>query len=224
MLENEDSDRVKNLFDENLPEEELTKRQMQILDAAIKVFSEKGFEGSRTSDIAREAEVAEGTIFRYYKTKKDLLLGLLIPMVTKFFRPLIFKSIEPILNNKEKKPIKDLMKELLLDRLKLARKNAPLVKTVMMESVYHPELLGPIQKNIAPEIIKVLDNFIKQNIENGNFRDLQPRLISRTTMSFILGYIVLTSTLPETFPIENDEAEIRKIVDILLHGIESNKE
>jgi transcriptional regulator, TetR family len=58
------------LFNEALPEEELTKRQWQILDAATKVFAEKGYEASRTSDIAKEADIAEGTIFRYFKTKR----------------------------------------------------------------------------------------------------------------------------------------------------------
>lgn len=43
----------------------LTNTQKKIIDAAIKVFSEKGFEGATTSEIAQEAGVAEGTIFRY---------------------------------------------------------------------------------------------------------------------------------------------------------------
>ena len=89
------------LFDESIPEEEISKRQWDILDAATKVFAEKGYEGSRTSDIAKEANIAEGTVFRYFKTKKDLLVGLLMPMMIKFFRPLMFKSMEKIMNNEK---------------------------------------------------------------------------------------------------------------------------
>jgi AcrR family transcriptional regulator len=48
----------------------LTNTQKKIIDAAIKVFSEKGFEGATTSEIAQEAGVAEGTIFRHFSTKK----------------------------------------------------------------------------------------------------------------------------------------------------------
>ena len=81
------------LFNETLPEDEMSKRQWDILDAATKIFAEKGYEGSRTSDIAKEANVAEGTIFRYFKTKKDLLVGLLMPLMIKFFRPIMFKSM-----------------------------------------------------------------------------------------------------------------------------------
>ncbi len=52
----------------NLPEKE-----QRILEAAIAVFSEKGFSAATTSEIAKNAGVAEGTIFRYFKTKKDIL-------------------------------------------------------------------------------------------------------------------------------------------------------
>ena len=55
------------LFDKSLPEKEISKRQWDILDAATKIFAEKDYAGSRTSDIAKEANIAEGTIFRYFK-------------------------------------------------------------------------------------------------------------------------------------------------------------
>ena len=53
----------------------------KILEAALRVFSRKGFNGATTSEIAREAGVAEGTIFRYFETKKDLLLKAADPVI-----------------------------------------------------------------------------------------------------------------------------------------------
>ncbi len=209
----------KYLFDETLPEEEITKRQWQIIDAAVKIFSEKGFDGSRTSDIAKEADVAEGTIFRYYKTKKELLVGLLIPLVIKFFRPLIFMPVEKIIKNKDNKPIEDIMAEVFYDRLKLAKKNMPLIKTVMIESSYHQELLEPIQKSIAPKLIPLIDDYIKNYIEDGTLRDLEPRLVTRTLMSLLIGYEVLTNILPDIFKGNDEKEEMKKISNIILNGI-----
>lgn len=51
-------------------------RQKQILSAALKLFVAYGFHGTPTSKIAVEAGVANGTLFHYYKTKDDLVLGL----------------------------------------------------------------------------------------------------------------------------------------------------
>ncbi|MBX2796667.1 MAG: TetR family transcriptional regulator [Myxococcales bacterium] len=47
-----------------------------IIDAAVKVFAEKGFLLAPVSDIARTAGVADGTIYRYFKNKEDLLLSI----------------------------------------------------------------------------------------------------------------------------------------------------
>lgn len=49
---------------------QMTPKQISILEAAIEIFSDKGFSAASTSEIAQKAGVAEGTIFRYYKTKK----------------------------------------------------------------------------------------------------------------------------------------------------------
>lgn len=209
------------LFDETLSEEEMTSRQWKILEAAVKVFSEKGFDGSRTSDIAREANVAEGTIFRYYKTKKDLLLGLLLPMTAKFFRPLALKSVEKIVNSNQDKPAQQVFEEILIDRLILVKKNLPLVKTVLVESIYHPELMEPIKKEIMPTIIAFVDKLMQQHIDNGDFRDIEPRILTRTFISSLMGYIMLTNAFPDYFTCEDEREEMRRLADILINGIKS---
>jgi AcrR family transcriptional regulator len=52
-------------------------RRNQILEAATRVFAEKGYHRATTKDIASEAEIAEGTIYLYFKNKSDLLIALL---------------------------------------------------------------------------------------------------------------------------------------------------
>jgi TetR/AcrR family fatty acid metabolism transcriptional regulator len=49
-------------------------RRQQILDAAIRVFADRGFAGATVRDVARAARVAEGTIYIYFKSKEDLLI------------------------------------------------------------------------------------------------------------------------------------------------------
>src|SRR3990170_1683224 len=48
----------------------------RILQAAVKIFSQKGFFNSKVSDIAQSAGVADGTIYLYFKNKDDLLISL----------------------------------------------------------------------------------------------------------------------------------------------------
>ncbi|SEJ67181.1 transcriptional regulator, TetR family [Dyadobacter koreensis] len=51
-------------------------KEQEILAAALKLFVEFGFHGTPTSKIAKEAGVANGTLFHYFKTKDDLIVAL----------------------------------------------------------------------------------------------------------------------------------------------------
>ena len=51
-------------------------KPQQIIEAAVRVFARRGYYNSRVSDIAREAGIAAGTIYLYFKTKDDILVTL----------------------------------------------------------------------------------------------------------------------------------------------------
>lgn len=51
-------------------------KRARILDAAVRVVAEKGFPGATVAEIAREAGVADGTIYLYFRSKDDLLVSL----------------------------------------------------------------------------------------------------------------------------------------------------
>jgi TetR/AcrR family fatty acid metabolism transcriptional regulator len=51
-------------------------KRHQIIDAAIRVFARNGYYNSRVSDIAREAGIASGTVYLYFKTKDEILVTL----------------------------------------------------------------------------------------------------------------------------------------------------
>src|SRR5262245_22958096 len=60
----------------SLPQMRDPDKPQQIIDAAIRVFARNGYYNSRVSDIAREAGIASGTIYLYFKTKDDILVRL----------------------------------------------------------------------------------------------------------------------------------------------------
>lgn len=59
-------------------------KPQQIIEAAVRVFARKGYYNSRVSDIAREAGVAAGTIYLYFKTKDDILVTLFREKMAEF--------------------------------------------------------------------------------------------------------------------------------------------
>lgn len=58
-------------------ERQMEARLEQILDAAARLFAERGFHRTTTKDIAQAADVAEGTLYNYFETKNDLLFAIL---------------------------------------------------------------------------------------------------------------------------------------------------
>src|SRR5436190_21133680 len=62
---------------DTLQEQLIAARRIQILDAATKVFAKKGFHPTTIKDIAREAGIADGTIYNYFENKTALMLGIL---------------------------------------------------------------------------------------------------------------------------------------------------
>ena len=59
-------------------------KPQQIIEAAVRVFARKGYYHSRVSDIAREAGIAAGTIYLYFKTKDDILVTLFRDKMAEF--------------------------------------------------------------------------------------------------------------------------------------------
>jgi TetR/AcrR family fatty acid metabolism transcriptional regulator len=63
------------------------KRQV-IIDAAVEVFSRNGFQSSTIAQIAQKANVAEGTIYQYFKNKEDLFFSIPIDKTKEFYNEL----------------------------------------------------------------------------------------------------------------------------------------
>lgn len=67
----------------------MTNKQVQIIEAATYLFCEKGYAATSTREIAVRAQVAEGTIFSQYATKKELFLTIMDMMIDNILVPFI---------------------------------------------------------------------------------------------------------------------------------------
>jgi AcrR family transcriptional regulator len=56
--------------------EQVKDKKTAIMEAALKLFTERGFHGTSTAQISKEAGVATGTLFNYFPTKEDLINSL----------------------------------------------------------------------------------------------------------------------------------------------------
>jgi AcrR family transcriptional regulator len=200
----------------------MTEKQRQILQASVKLFAEKGFHASSTAEIAREAGVAEGTIFRHYKSKKEILLAVVAPALIKFATPFLLQDIRKIFREQENKPIAEVLSMLLQNRLKLFDANLKQFRILLQEAFFHEELRDALLQSVVKEARALARNFAEERIASGDLRPLPPEVIVRTFASLMFGLVFFKYVVaPDEYRQFTEEEQIVMTVDILMNGIAS---
>jgi AcrR family transcriptional regulator len=191
-----------------------------ILAAAIKIFAQKSYNGTTTSEIAKEAGVAEGTIFRYFKTKKDILIKGVIDKFTKFVgEKFISQQLTKILEENSDKDERETLKKLIKDRIELVKKYKDMMKVVFSESLYNEEVAMSIKKNILPKGKIVIRKFLVTYIEKGVFRDVDLDAAETVLMGTLMAYVIQNYILSDSKGYDDDDNSIDKLIDIVIVGL-----
>lgn len=196
-------------------------REEEILEAAVKIFSEKGFNAATTSEIAKEAGIAEGTIFRYFKTKKDILRKVMIKLVEVLGERLITKRLNQIFEENKQKDEKEILKILLKDRLEEAMKYSDMLKVVITEMQYHEDLREAFIKNVVTKGVGILEQYFNSGIERGVFRNINTTIAIRSMLGMMGIYILQKNMLPEVINMDDDE-QLDIMIDLILNGLSNN--
>lgn len=184
----------------------------KILEAALKVFSRKGFNGATTSEIAREAGVAEGTIFRYFETKKDLLL--------QAADPVIMGSLKHILEQYRHRNPEEFLKILLNNRLEVLAENMDLAKVLIYESVFHPEIKKRFITEIIAPTAALMEKYFHEQVDGEVFRDLDASIAVRILVGMFGVFVVWRHTFEGDFYQQfSDEEVVATVVDVYLNGV-----
>ena len=141
-------------------------RPNEILDAALKVFAEKGFAGARMDDIARRAGVTKGTIYLYFENKEAV------------FKTLVRDSIGATLagvtagTRDFQGSAKDLLRFALgaMAHLLTTSDRVVLPKIIIAESGNFPELARFYREEIVDKGIALMSGLIERGIAQGEFR------------------------------------------------------
>lgn len=186
-------------------------RREMIARAALKLFAEQGYERTTTKEIAREAGISEGTIFKYYPTKHDLLLAFFHREV---FAPLhgIFKLDEPVDDYR-------VLHALIADRFRLWHSHRSLMKVIIGEAIFNPEMVQHINRLTTPAL-NIIEDYFRQRIQDGAFRRFNVEIAARAMISLLLTYFFRWSMLEA---VEEDEAARQALVDelaaLFLYGV-----
>ena len=199
-------------------EEENKTTEYKILEAAVTIFAQKGFSASTTKEIATQAGVAEGTIFRYFPKKKDILHGILLKMIEVVGPKILGSGLKEIFSNQLQKDDKEVIKAFLNNRIHLFESYFPLFKVIINESQYHPDLQVVFFEKVIPTISGMIEEFFKEGIEQGRFKNYHSSAMTIALLGCMASNIIARSTKVLTKEVSLDEL-LEDSINIFLFGI-----
>lgn len=128
------------LFDQTLAESDLSDKQKAVLQASLTLFSEKGFTRTTTSDIAQAAGVSEGTVYKRFKTKNEILNAILTPFVEQVIPKAASEFAQTALEDAPAK-FDTFLTRILTDRIQFALRNIKVIRIIISEAFQNTQLL-----------------------------------------------------------------------------------
>ena len=171
------------------------------LEAAIILFGKKGYNGTSTLEIAKAAGVSQATVFKYFRTKEDLLISIIAPILPRLFSNFLgrVKNINTI-------TVKEIIHYIVRDRFRFMKENKDIIKIIFSEVLTNEQLKQKIIIG-AEEVFKErrLDEFfeyLKQNNPEINKELTLPEIMRSIAGAlityFIQRFIVFDEVICET--------------------------
>jgi AcrR family transcriptional regulator len=194
-----------------------TQKEADILEAATLVFSEKGYEGARTAEIAEAAGVTERTLYKYFRTKEALFRRVMFPALLAAAMPRTLIDAGQLFGG-DAESFAAWHRGILALRLEAAREAAPqfrmLIGALMTDDALRRKTTRIWRENVWKPLLGSMRRFRRR----GQLRaGLRPETVARAVISLNLGYIVARALLsPEGE--WDDRTEIDETVALLLRG------
>jgi len=193
-------------------------RRGQIIDAALELFAEKGFSGTKTREIAEHAGISETLIFQHFKTKEDLYRAALREL---FAHHPVIPEIEEKVENKDDGGV---FTALALHMITHARQDPRIFRLSAFAALEGSDFADILHsgEDSPVRISELLASYIEQRIKDGMFKHVNAVIVARLFIETIFMHIVdqevaLTGP-PLSFPVEET---VEELVNVFLDGIKA---
>ncbi len=161
----------------------VTARRNQILDAATTVFAEKGFHRATIKDVARAAGIADGTIYTYFSSKTEVLLGIL-NRLNEFTE----REMQFALGSEQ--DVRAFFKAYVRQRISLIWPNAEVFRAVLPEMLVNAELRDLYYQQVLVPTFRVAEHYFLAQMEEGQLRKVDVPLAVRAIAGTVLGLLM----------------------------------
>jgi AcrR family transcriptional regulator len=196
--------------------ERLEERERGILDAATELFASNGFHATSTRKIAAAAGVSEGTVFHYFGSKNELMIGILDRFYNEVLNPRAAEILDTVMDTRGR------LRALALHHVSsLAADSALMMRLLQVYVGVDLEILGQNQRSPLRDLnrsyVSYLDRILREGVERG---DLREDLAIRPQRDLFFGTLEYgMRTHMYRLGVEGLDSYVDTLIEPLWHGL-----
>lgn len=195
-------------------------RKLQILAVAVSLFSQKGFRGTTTKEIAHAAGVSEAMVFRHFATKQELYSAILDHKACSGGR---FDPVEMAADAIRRKDDRDVFETLALGALNHHENDPEFQRLLLHSALEKHELAQMFFDNFVRHVYEFLGAYIRERQRDGAFIEIDPAIVVRCFIGMVMHHSLNNNLWDPNRRLLNisNESAAKHFTDILLKGITS---
>jgi AcrR family transcriptional regulator len=162
----------------------INNRRNQILDAAARLFAERGFHRATTRDIAEAADVSEGTLYNYFESKDAFLLAIMARLSQA-------QHLQSELAQSLPYDARDFLVSVMQFRKEFVEENNAMLQSVLSEILVDPELRQRYYQELLLPGMQEIEVHLRQRSEQGQISQLDSEAMARILTGLMVGLFVL---------------------------------
>jgi len=190
-------------------------RRDAIIAAAVRLFSEKGFRGATTRELAAALDVTEPVIYQHFETKRDLYRAIIESKARE--RRQDNEHWQEMENPRGDREFFGGVVRLLLQRVE---RDPSYLRLLLFSALEGHELADLFFERDAVEIYEKVTDYIRKRVEDGSFReDVAPKIAARGLVAMAVHHATVQELFRDTVVTESREDYAAGVVEIFLAGI-----
>ena len=199
-------------------------RREQIIETAVNLFSQRGFKGTTTKEIARAAGVSEAMVFRHFENKDALYEAILDTKGCQDgVRRFPWEENETLKKAIAEKDDTGVFYNIALDALNKHQKDVAFMRLLFYSALEEHELAERFFHEFIERVYQFIGGYIAERQQDGAFRDVNPRIAVRSLLGMLIHHSLNNILWDKRRLLLNvsNEVAAKNFAEILLSGIKA---
>jgi len=197
-------------------------RREQILATAVNLFSQNGFRGTTTKEIAQAAGVSEAMVFRHFASKEALYGAILDDKgCREGVKRFPWENNDLLKQALEAKDDFEVFHQMALSALEKHQSSVPFLRLIFFSALEEHELAERFFGDFIESVYDFIADYIRSRQVDGAFRDIEPRVAVRAFLGMLIHHSLNNILWDKDRKLLNISTDVaaRNFAEVLLHGI-----